>query len=123
MTFTHKSVGVHRVTNLEGTVGLDHTVHKRVVDRLVKKNSAESSASLSAGSDCSENTTLESDLKVGIRHNDRRVVASKLEDGAAKARMNLLRNHATNCGGASERNKRNPFVNDYSLTHAGALAS
>jgi len=120
---SNQSVLIEGVANVEFLVGSDHSFDESVVDGLVQQDSSEGCASLAAGAHCSEDTSLENNFEVSIRHHDGCIVATKLEDGASESSMDKSANLSADGGRTSERDKRNARILDQSIANVDTVSA
>lgn len=113
----HQSLAVHGVTNGHRLVCLDHAGHEGVIDGVVKIDSSERSASLSACSHGGEDATLEGELEVSIGHDDGCVVTSKLKDSLSEASVDVRTDATTDSSRASEGDKGDARVLDHGVAN------
>lgn len=74
---------------LKGWIGLDHASNEIVIDILVNKQSSQRRAPLSTRAHRSKDRTLEGKLQITVRHDNCRIVTSKLEDRFTEPSVDL----------------------------------
>ena len=92
----------HWVSNIQGFVGLNHSLDKCIIHRLMQKYSSQSGTTLATGSYGRENTSLKGKLKICVWQNNDSIVSSQLKDCASEASVNISTNRSANCGRTSE---------------------
>jgi len=86
----------------------------------VEQDATESSAALATGTHGGEDSTLESDVLICIRHDYSGIVTPKFENGASKALVDNFTDLSSDSSRSSERNEGNSSVISHGHTNVSS---
>jgi hypothetical protein len=114
---------VQRVADAHLGISLLQLVDERRRNALLQDEPARRGASLAGGADRTEEHRAERQLLVGVVHDDQRVVAAQLEQGASQPFSDHGANAAAHAAGTGGGDQRNAAVGKHPLAHLAAAAN